>query len=92
MGTHSSILAQKLLCTEERGGLQSTGSQRVAYYGVRVSARARARAHTHTKETKVKIREIPVLSGGLYQYVFCGIVIHRLHNPTVPLYRKSASL
>ena len=31
MATHSSILAWKILWTEEPGGLQSTGSQRVIY-------------------------------------------------------------
>ena len=31
MATHSSILARETLWTEERGGLQSTGSQRVGH-------------------------------------------------------------
>ena len=31
MASHSSILAWEILWTEEPGGLQSTGSQRVAY-------------------------------------------------------------
>ena len=31
--THSSILAWRIPCTEEPGGLQSMGSQRVRYYG-----------------------------------------------------------
>ena len=31
MATHSSILAQKIPGTEEPGGLQSTGYQRVGY-------------------------------------------------------------
>ena len=31
MATHSSILAWKILWTEEPGGLQSTGSQRVRH-------------------------------------------------------------
>ena len=31
MGTHSSILAWKIPWTEESGGLQSTGSQRVRH-------------------------------------------------------------
>ena len=31
MATHSSILAWSTLMTEEPGGLQSTGSQRVKY-------------------------------------------------------------
>ena len=31
MATHSSILAWKILCTEEPGGLQSMGSQKVEH-------------------------------------------------------------
>ena len=31
MATHSSILARRIPWTEEPGGLQSTGSQRVGY-------------------------------------------------------------
>ena len=31
MSTHSSILARRILWTEKRGGLQSTGSQRVGH-------------------------------------------------------------
>ena len=31
MATHSSILAWEISCTEELGGLQSTGSQRVEH-------------------------------------------------------------
>ena len=31
MATHSSILAQKIPCTEEPGGLQSMGSHRVGH-------------------------------------------------------------
>ena len=31
MATHSSILAWKIQCTEEPGGLQSMGSQRVGH-------------------------------------------------------------
>ena len=32
MATHSSILAWKIPWTEDPGGLQSTGSQRVGHY------------------------------------------------------------
>ena len=32
MATRSSILAWRILCTEEPGGLQSLGSQRVRHY------------------------------------------------------------
>ena len=31
MATHSSVLAWRIPCTEELGGLQSTGSQRVRH-------------------------------------------------------------
>ena len=40
MATHSSILAWRILWTEELGRLQSVGSQRVRY--------DRAAKHTHT--------------------------------------------
>ena len=32
MGTHSSVLAWRIPWTEESGGLQSMGSQRVGHY------------------------------------------------------------
>ena len=41
METHSNILAWKIPWTEEPGGLQSMGSQRVGH--------SRARAYTHTQ-------------------------------------------
>jgi len=44
MATHSSILAWKILWTEEPGGLQSMGSQRVRHD----RERACTHAHTHT--------------------------------------------
>ena len=34
MATHSSILAWRILWTEEPGGLQSTGSQRVGHKSI----------------------------------------------------------
>ena len=48
MGTHSSILARKILWREERGGFQSTGSQRVAHDGVCVHANTHTHTQTHT--------------------------------------------
>ena len=47
MATHSSILAWKIPWTEEPGGLQSKGWQRVGHYSA-------YRAHTHTKVIKHK--------------------------------------
>ena len=44
MATHSSILAWKILWTEETGGLQSMGSQRVGHNCVT----EHAHTHTHT--------------------------------------------
>ena len=32
VATHSSILARRILCTEEPGGLQSMGSQKVRHH------------------------------------------------------------
>ena len=40
MATHSSILAWKIPWTEEPGGLQSMGSQRVGHSGVTNTLRA----------------------------------------------------
>ena len=47
MATHSSILAWKIPWTEEPGGLQSKGWQRVGHHSA-------YRAHTHTKVIKHK--------------------------------------
>ena len=51
MATHSSILAQRIPHTEEPGGLQSTGSQRVRH------KRATKYTHTHMQmqETNVQL-------------------------------------
>ena len=48
MATHSSTLAWKIPWTEDPGGLQSMGLQRVGHYWA--CARARARTHTHTPQ------------------------------------------
>ena len=44
MATHSSVLAWRILWTEEPGGLQSTGLKS----WTRLSERARTHTHTHT--------------------------------------------
>ena len=49
MATHSSILAWKILWTEEPGGLQSMESQRVRYN------QARMHTHTHMKQKQVTV-------------------------------------
>ena len=46
--THSSILAWRFPCTEEPGGLQSMGSQRVRQDSVCTFARVHTHTHTHT--------------------------------------------
>ena len=46
MATHSSILAWSISWTEEPGGLQSMGSQRVRHDGVTIHVR-----HKHTLST-----------------------------------------
>ena len=46
MATYSNILARKIPWTEEPGGLQSMGSQRVRY---------RAAEHTHTLATGERV-------------------------------------
>ena len=48
MATHSSILAWNIPWTEEPGGLQSMGLQRVRHNSVQVQARTHAHTHTHT--------------------------------------------
>ena len=48
MATHSSILAWEILWTEETGGLQSMGSQRVGHNCVTEHAHTHTHTHTHT--------------------------------------------
>ena len=48
MATHSSILAWKIPWTEEPGGLQSMGSQRVGYNGA-------ANTHAHLDMVRVQL-------------------------------------
>ena len=49
MATHPSILSWRIPWTEEPGGLQSMGLQRVGHDGVRMHAHAHGRTHTHTR-------------------------------------------
>ena len=49
MATHSSILARRIPWTEEPGGLQSVGSQRVRHD-------RRDLAYTHTQKINTKLR------------------------------------
>ena len=48
MATHSSILAWEILWTEETGGLQSMGWQRVGHNCVTEHAHTHTHTHTHT--------------------------------------------
>ena len=50
MGTHSSILAWEIPWTEEPGGLQSLGSQRVGLDWVTKHTHTHTYTHTHTHE------------------------------------------
>ena len=72
MATHSSILAWKIPCTEEPGGLQSMGSQRVRHNWACACASAgmhmRARAHTHTHT------HFQVFQHHLLFHIACGIL------------------
>ena len=52
MATHSSILAQKILWTEEPGGLLSTGWQRIRYDRIDL-------ARMHVGSQDYEGREIP---------------------------------
>ena len=51
MATHSSILAQEIPWTEEPGGLQSMGSQRVRYDRAHTHTHTHAHTHTHLLHT-----------------------------------------
>ena len=53
MATHSSILVWKIPWTEEPGGLQSTGSQRVGHDLVN------ERTHAHSKLSETEIMSSP---------------------------------
>ena len=52
MATHSSILAWRIPWTEEPGGLQSTGSQRVAHDCVTNTTTARSYRGCGEKQTR----------------------------------------
>ena len=56
MATHSSTLAWKIPWTEDPGGLQSMGLQRVGHYWA--CARARTRTHTHTHPNYLDLIDI----------------------------------
>ena len=58
MASHSSMLAWKIPWTEEPGGLQSKGSQRVRHH----------RATEHTQETQI----LPASQQGQYLPVACS--------------------
>ena len=61
MATHSSILARKFLWTEEPGGLQSMGSQRVRH----IEATEYTGNHEHMIQFSLvhrKLREIWIIS------------------------------
>ena len=62
MATHSSILPLKMTWTEEPGGLQSIGSQRVGHDRATEYARVHI-AHTHTpsKSRKIVSSGLPLL-------------------------------
>ena len=49
MATHSGILAWRIPWTEEPGGLQSTGSQRVGYDWARAYVWPHTHTHTHNE-------------------------------------------
>ena len=57
MATHSSILAWKILWTEEPGGLQSMGSQRVRHDWV-----TNTHTHTHTPDLILSLFHLPLIS------------------------------
>ena len=56
IATHSSILAWEIPWTEEPGGLQSTGLQRVRHDGAHT-------AHTHLQHSDLRLGELSPLEG-----------------------------
>ena len=53
MATHSSILAWKILWTEEPGRLQSMGFQRLGHARTHTYTRTHTHTHTHTRQAAV---------------------------------------
>ena len=58
--THSSILAQRIPWTEELGGLQSMGSQRVTHY--QATCTFHFKGMLKIKRTREKMAKIPTVS------------------------------
>ena len=58
--THSSILAQRIPWTEELGGLQSMGSQRVTHY--QATCTFHFKGMLKIKRTREKVAKIPTVS------------------------------
>ena len=69
MATHSRILAWRILWTEEPGGLQSIGSQRVRHdCSDLVHTRTRAHAHTHTHtHTRIPLDLYSAFAGSIHK-------------------------
>jgi len=70
MATHSSILAWKIPWTEEPGGLQSIGSQRVGHDYVTEQEELGERERTGTNDSQRQLRTHPLPSCS--QYVEAG--------------------
>ena len=58
MATHSSVLTQEIPRTEEPGGPQSMGSQRVRHGWAHVRTRALTHTHTHTPTHTIVARAL----------------------------------
>jgi len=65
MATHSSILAWRIPWTEESGGLQSTGAQRVGHDWV---PNIHTHTHTHVNYTSIKMEKIQLSSVQLFSW------------------------
>ena len=68
MATHSSILAWRIPRTEEAGGLQSMGSQRVA------QDRATKRTHAEALNAFEEFLSLPATEQELYEDGYLGFV------------------
>ena len=83
MDFHSSTLAWEIPWTEEAGGLQSIGSERVR--------RAKRLTHTHTHtHTHFKFSSLNTKDAAVYCYVWCSCTVHTLSCPPLKRHRGLA--
>ena len=84
MATHSSILAWRIPWTEEPGGLQSIGSERVRH-DQETNTHTHTRTHTHFRFSSLNIKDAAV-----HCYVWCSCNVHTLSCPPLKWHRGLA--